>query len=388
MELNKNNIKKIILLMICAGFIIWTVINTSQALATIGWFIRLINPLLLGFGIAFVLNVLMRGIEDKAFKPIDRKFTGFWWKIRRSVSLTASILILTLLVCIMMALLVPAVKDAWSILSSNFPSYWKHLQEVGNNLANRWDVELPMLPDFTSDPQILIDKGEKFLTGGITSVFGTAFGIMTSLVGKVLSGLIGIVIAIYMLSSKEKLQEQAGRLVRAYFSENTAKEIFYIGRTANRIFSSFIVGQVTDATILGCTCLVCMLILKIPYAAMIAILLGFTALIPIFGAFIGTGIGAFLILMNSPIKALWFIIMVLVIQQIDGQLIYPRVVGSSVGLPALWTLLAVLMGGTVGGLLGMLCGVPIAALAYTLLRRATNRRLEAKNMTVNTIKEK
>lgn len=375
MELNKRNIKKIIFLMLVAGVILWTVLNTSQALAAIGWVINLLNPLIIGFAMAFVLNVLMRGIENHAFRILDAKFTKLWPRARRGASLGLSILLLIAIITIMFVLLIPAIGDAWGILVSNFPGYWAHLQDLGMNIAEKWGINLPKLPDLSPNYEEITKKLQSFAKTGAFSAFGSAVGFMTSLLGKIVSAALGFVIALYMLAGKEKLASQVEKLIRAYCSETVAKEIFFVGRTANDIFSKFIIGQVTDASILGCMCFAGMLILKMPYAGMIAILIGFTALIPIFGALIGTGIGAFLILMTSPIKALWFILMVLVLQEIDGKLIYPRVVGSSVGLPALWTLLAVLIGGSMGGLVGMLIGVPTAALAYTLLRRSVNKKL-------------
>lgn len=380
MELNRKNMKKIILLIIIAGLVLWVALNLETALAGINWVFSLLTPLVVGFCVAFVLNVLMRGLENHAFKPLDARCKKVWPKLRRAVSILLSILILAAVITIVILLLIPAVKDAWGILVEQFPAYWESLQAWAAGVATDAGVETLSLPDLTKDYDNIIKVVEKFFTtgfapgGGFTSAIGSAVGIMSSLVSVLVNAILGFVLAIYMLAGKEKLANQATRIVRAYVPEKGAEEIFYIGGEANRIFSNFIVGQVTDATILGCLCALAMLIFRMPYAGMIAVLIGFTALIPIFGAFIGTAIGAFLILMNDPMQAFWFVIMIIVLQQIDGKLIYPRVVGSSVGLPPLWTLLAVLVGGSIGGLLGMLVGVPTAALLYALIRRSVNRR--------------
>lgn len=189
---------------------------------------------------------------------------------------------------------------------------------------------------------------------------------------------IAFIFAIYVLLSKETLSSQIIRLFQAFLPEKIRNGVLHVASTAHGIFCSFVTGQCIEAVILGSLCAIGMVIFRFPYAAMIGVLVGVTALIPVVGAFIGAGVGAFLILMNDPFQALMFIIYIVVLQQIEGNVIYPKVVGSSVGLPAMWVLAAVTVGGGIGGILGMLFAVPTASVLYTLLREAMRKRLEKK----------
>ena len=203
---------------------------------------------------------------------------------------------------------------------------------------------------------------------GFTSFVNSTLTAVGAVVGSVVNFFIGLIFGIYILSGKEKLHSQVSRIMHAYMKERTVARIRYIYRTANETFSSFIIGQCTEAVILGTLCTIGMLLFRFPYAPMIGAFIGATALIPIVGAYLGAAVGAFMILTVDPLKALLFIIFIVVLQQLEGNLIYPRVVGSSIGLPGIWVLAAVTVGGGLGGIGGMLLGVPVAATAYKLIR--------------------
>ena len=212
-----------------------------------------------------------------------------------------------------------------------------------------------------------IDQGIKLLTSSISVITNVFSGIATFF--------IAIFFAMYILIDKEKLKEQTKKLIKAYLGEKRAEKIINVGRISNNIFRSFFTVQCLEATILGVLCILGMLILRIPYAVPIGVLVGVTALIPVVGCFIGIIIGAILILSINPVKVITFIIFVLILQQVEGNVIYPRVVGSSVGLPGMWVLVAVSVGGSLGGILGMLIGVPIASIIYTLVKKDVNKKL-------------
>ncbi len=380
MNLDRKGMRSAIILMLVAGAIVGVVLNIGSFFSGVSKVLSLLNPLIIGFIMAFVLNILLKKVEGLLYRlPAPKegsRMAGAFPAFCRVLGIIISILLLAALIVLVIGLLVPAIKEAWSMLLAEFPGYWTHLQEIAGDISARYGLEELTLPDLSVNYEKVVDLLEQFFTTG----FSSAMGFMTSLVSAITNMLLGFVFAIYILAGKEKMGAQTVRVVKAYTSEKVSDEIFYIAGEANRIFSKFIIGQVADATILGCMCFVGMLIFSFPYAGMIAVLIGFTALIPIFGAFIGTAIGAFLILMVSPVKAFWFIIMVVVLQQVDGQLVYPRVVGSSVGLPAIWTLLAVLAGGSAGGLMGMLFGVPLVGLVYALIRRSVDGRLAKKGV--------
>lgn len=376
--MEKTEKKKWIWRIIIAGIVLWAVLNYQVALAGIGWVARVLMPVIIGFAIAFILNVLKRAIEKYLFRPLDKSCTKIWPRIRDGIGILLSILILVAIVALVITMLVPQIRSTWEMLTASFPQYWQSVQGWLDVKTAQYGLDAIKLPKIETDYETLFDLAKRFLTSGVGAAFGSAIGVMTGFVSTMINAALGLIFAIYMLAEKDKLSEQCTRLVRASFSESKAEEIFYIGRTANSIFSGFVVGQCIEGVILGILCAIGMLIFGFPYVSMISVLVGVTALIPVFGAFFGTAIGAFLILMVDPMKALWFIVLIIVIQQIDGNLIYPRVVGGKVGLPPLWTLLGVVVGGAVGGLVGMLVGVPALALVYSLVGRWTGRRLAKK----------
>ena len=225
----------------------------------------------------------------------------------------------------------------------------------------------------------MMEKVMEVARSGIGGILNSTISVVGSVVGGVVNFFIGLIFGVYILVSKERLSSQAKRILRAYLKEKTVKEIARIIRTADDTFSSFIIGQCTEAVILGTLCAVGMLIFDFPYAVMIGSFIGVTALIPIVGAYLGAGLGAFMILTVDPLKALLFLVFIVILQQLEGNLIYPRVVGSSIGLPGMWVLAAVTVGGGLMGIGGMLLGVPLTATAYKLLRSDVNARNERKD---------
>ena len=261
-------------------------------------------------------------------------------------------------------LVLPELGKAFAVIGRNVPIF---LEEAAawlekNNAGNTAD----MLKNV--DWNNVMDKVADVVKSGFTSFVNSTLTAVGAVVGSVVNFFIGLIFGIYILSGKEKLHSQVSRIMHAYMKERTVARIRYIYRTANETFSSFIIGQCTEAVILGTLCTIGMLLFRFPYAPMIGAFIGATALIPIVGAYLGAAVGAFMILTVDPLKALLFIIFIVVLQQLEGNLIYPRVVGSSIGLPGIWVLAAVTVGGGLGGIGGMLLGVPVAATAYKLIR--------------------
>ena len=320
-------------------------------------------PLILGVAVAYVINIIMVRVERIYFPKTKNRFVA---ASRRGVSIVVSLLLVAGIFSLVARLVLPELGKAFAVIGRNVPIFLEEaaawLEE--NNAGNTAD----MLKNV--DWNSVMDKVADVVKSGFTSFVNSTLTAVGAVVGSVVNFFIGLIFGIYILSGKEKLHSQVSRIMHAYMKERTVARIRYIYRTANETFSSFIIGQCTEAVILGTLCTIGMLLFRFPYAPMIGAFIGATALIPIVGAYLGAAVGAFMILTVDPLKALLFIIFIVVLQQLEGNLIYPRVVGSSIGLPGIWVLAAVTVGGGLGGIGGMLLGVPVAATAYK--RRRTD----------------
>lgn len=374
----KNDIKKYVGLMICIFFVFLGVRYWDGLINLIAVAIGAATPLLVGCVIAYAVNILMSCYEKRLFIKTKNKVLI---KGKRAICMLLAFLSLIAIVALMVVLVVPELVNCARCVIESVPAaanaFIKALSE--NEALKQYAVELEsMIPNNWTEIQQQFGEALKSLVSG----FG---GVMTSVataVGSVFSGLITILVAvifsIYLLAGKEKLCWQAKRALKTYLP-NQEKKISYVVRTFDDCFHHFIVGQCTEAVILGSLCAIGMAVLQLPYALMIGVLIGFTALIPIAGAYIGAGVGAFMIMTVSPVKALIFLVFIVVLQQVEGNVIYPKVVGSSIGLPGMWVLAAITIGGGLMGVLGMLIAVPIAAAIYHLIQtdiRKRNHELE------------
>ena len=368
MELNKKNIKRILLLVACAIILYWGLNNLSTLGKLLGSFFSLFSPLLIGVGIAYVMNLLLKAIErlwDMALK----KAPELWRvKLKRPICLTATMLLFLGIIFAIFFILIPRLEEAGSTLIANVPGYITQIQNWWESLvdfAAEHGVTLPELSMNVEDATKFISK---ILSSDSSNVVNTTIDITTSILGALVNILLALVFSVYMLAQKETLISQSRRLLLAALPRKAGQRTMHILKLTNNAFSSFVTGQVTEAFILGSLCCIGMLILRLPYALPVSVIISFTSLIPIFGAWIGAATGAFLIVFVSPIKALTFLIFLLILQQVEGNLIYPKVVGKSVGLPGLWVLAAVTIGGGIFGMLGMLLGVPICSVIYALVQ--------------------
>ena len=373
--------KDIIIIISYIALVIFALVNFSKIFTFLGKVISIFSPFLLGIILAFVLNVLNNFIEKKIFGKI--KPSKIWNKIKRPLCITLSLILVFLTIFFVMNLLIPQLKNSASLFTDTLPAYKEDI--IG--ILNKFDIDESTVNKVGE----YLDNFGKVITdyikGNSKDVITVTTEVATSLIAIISKAVIAIVFAIYIIAQKETLKRQFNKLMSAYLKPRTVNRINKYASMANTTFSNFVTGQCLEALIFGSLCFLGMLILRLPYATTIAVLLGFTALIPVFGAFIGTFLGAFLILMISPIKAIIFVVFILVLQQIEGNLIYPKVVGKSVGLPGIWVLLSVTIGASVGGILGMLIATPLCSLLYILLRQAVNDRINS-NKIVNRVKEK
>lgn len=351
----------IFLLYLCIRY--WTVVAEYLLL-----FAGAAMPLLIGCMIAYVVNILMSFYERKIFVKAGNKIL---LKRRRPLCLMLAYLTLLAVLVLVMWLIVPQLVSCAKVILAKLPDVLKNFMS--------WVKDTGVLPENIAasigevDWKSTIGQIAQVLTSGIGSVFDVVVAAVSSVFSGVVSVFLGIIFSIYLLSGKEKLGRQLHRVARRYLKKSWNKKIHYVLHTLNDCFHKYIVGQCTEAVILGALCTIGMLILQLPYATMIGAFIAFTALIPVAGAYIGAIVGAFMIFTESPFKAIVFLIFIIVLQQFEGNIIYPRVVGSSMGLPAMWVLAAVTVGGGVMGIPGMLLGVPLAAALYRFVREDVNR---------------
>lgn len=407
MELDKQTIKKIIGLISFAILLSWGLKNTEFIKSLIALALGLLQPFLIGGVIAFVVNVPMRALENTCFiKPYQKRLaaqaaakpTGkgaakapdkvpFWYRAKRPLSLILSLLLVLGVIGVGTLIVVPETVSSFSSIVNNLRNFPLMLNQWLEELMNWmpqaavWLEELNLNLDLTSiDWREIITQVVNFLQNGAGNVLNTTFTVASGIFNGIVTGFLAIVFSFYLLMNKEKLGSQTKQLLYALLTEPHADYLVRVGQMTNRTFSKFLSGQCVEAVILATLFFVSMSILRFPYAMIISTLIAFTALIPVFGAFIGCVVGAFLILLVDPVRAFWFVVLFLFLQQFEGNIIYPRVVGSSVGLPSMWVLVAVTLGGSMMGVLGMLVYIPMFSVLYRLIREAVSNRLETKQI--------
>lgn len=383
MDLEKNK-KTIMQLILFTIIVIFAFINISYLWTFIKYIIAIFMPFIIGAMMAFVLNVLLNVVENKLFKKLNKKNTKTWKKLKRPVSLVTTFIIIIAIIALILGLIIPQLKNTVELFTENFDSYKTQSVE----LLEKVGIEKKTINKLNNNIENIQEEATKYISKNSDKIMQTTVGVATTVAGTVATIVLGIVFAIYILLKKEDLTRQFKKLARAYLPEKRQRTLKEISTLSNKTFGNFVSGQCIEALIIGLLCFIGMLILQIPYAPTIAVLVGFTALIPVFGAFIGTAIGAFLILMVDPTKALIFIIFIIILQQLEGNLIYPKVVGNSVGLPGIWVMVAVTVGASIGGILGMLLSVPVCSILYSILRTDVNNRIDQKNKTQIVLNQK
>ena len=366
--------KRFIYFIILLALLILCIKYSDSILGFAGFLWSLVTPLILGCVIAYILNILVTRIESLPCFSREDTLLG---KVRRPISILGSLavssaigvlVILSVIAQLVQAIGViakeiPTVVSEISVWLSSFDKDWPQLQKFLESLNVNW-------------PQIL-QKAASYLTNGLSSVFSSTMYIVSTISSIAVTAVVALIFSIYILSGREKLFHQFQTLASTYLNEKFYKGMCVVLKTAHDTFTRFIVGQCTEAVILGTLCTIGMLFFRFPYATMIGTLIGATALLPVVGAYLGAAVGAFMIFTIDPLKALGFLIFIAILQQLEGNLIYPRVVGSSVGLPGIWVLAAVTVGGGLGGIIGMLLAVPVTATLYKLLQKDVQKRKAA-----------
>ena len=383
MNLNKENMRKLRELILFTVIILIALWNYKLLFEWAGAAFRIILPFLLGGGIAFVLNIPMSFLEEKIFGNRHLKDKKIVKKLSRPVSLILTLAIVIGVIVLVMFVVIPeltrTVVSLGRTIQTFIPEAQEFLEEIftDNKEIGAWLAELNL------DVDKLTDQAVSFFQNGAGDILNSTMSAIGSIVSGVTTFVIAFVFSCYVLLQKEKLSVQVKKVVYAFFPERRCEWLFEVAGLASKAFSSFFTGQCVEALILGCMFFIVMSILNMPYTLLVSVLIAFTALIPIFGAFIGCFVGAFLILMVDPMKMLVFVVTFLILQQIEGNLIYPKVVGSSVGLPSIWVLAAVSIGGSLMGIVGMLIFIPIVSVVYTLFKASVYKHLRKKRRDIS-----
>ncbi len=376
MKLDKQTMRGIRQIILFIALVVLCVINIRELFGAAKFVLGILQPFLWGGAIAFAVNIPLNGIEKRVLKG---------WQGRRAEKLK-------LPVCMLLSLLLIVLVLVFVVLTV-VPQLGKTLVDLGNKLPAFVDASVEELERLcASNPQIvgylqelehmsfdwdkILDGTMRFLQNGVGSMVSSTVSVAGTIIGAVVNIAVAIIFSLYVLSQKERLGDQGRRILSAYLPRRANAQVLRVLGLLNGNFNSFITGQCLEAVILGTMFVIVLAVFRIPYALLIGVLIAFTALIPIVGAFIGCVVGAFLILVDNPAKAVVFVVIFLVLQQVEGNLIYPHVVGNSVGLPSVWVLVAVTLGGSLMGVAGMLLFIPLFSTAYTLFKDDVNMRNE------------
>ncbi len=368
--------KRVYKIMLVAAAILFFVLyfqDVSEIVATI---IGITSPLFVGLAIAYIINIPLTKFEKLYFPKAKNKYIN---GSRRTVCLLLSLAVILGIAVLVIAVVIPEITVAFSVAMEGLPALLASIEEW--IIANQH--LLPSVADFLLEqfneiniPNFL-SSAAGYLTSGIGSLFDSSITIISTITSSVFNIFMSVTFSFFIIFAKESIMEKLKKVQQAYIKNSITKTTNYILSTLNESFHSYIIGQCTEAVILGCLCMLGMLIFRFPYAGAVGMFVGLTALIPIVGAYLGAILGGVLILLTAPEKVLFFVIFIIVLQQLEGNVIYPKVVGSSIGLPGVWVLAAVVIGGGLGGIVGMIISVPVASAAYKIMSHYTNERLKA-----------
>lgn len=374
MEFSREKMRQIRLLMVLAAVLALAVIYSEKVFMWAAFSFGIMKPFLYGGAVAFALNIPMRTMEEKLLSRWKGKTAG---KLKRPLCMIFSIVLIGLIVSVVVGTVIPQVALTAAEIGKKIPAFTEDVIAELDWLAKNYPPlaeQVEKLESIEINWDAILKSIIGFLKNGVGDMLNSTFSVASNIISGVVNGVISFIFALYILAQKEKLASQGRRILSAYLPERAGSKVLEICGLLYKNFSSFIAGQCLEAVILGLMFVVSMTIFRMPYALMIGALIAFMALIPIVGACIGCAVGAFMILIDNPLQAVWFVVLFLVIQQIEGNLIYPRVVGSSVGLPSIWVLMAVTVGGSLFGIAGMLMFIPLMSTCYALFRESVNSR--------------
>lgn len=375
MRERRQNIRTILAIITFTLLLAYLINHTGVIFGVINKLIALLFPFLIGCGMAFIINIPMRGIENKFFKNPNSKL----YKARRPISMVASYVLFLLVIVLVIFVVVPEVADTLLVIRDKFPTFVSNAK----SFLIKYTEKFPEITETIMNVELDWDKITGVIFNSSSSIIESTVSLFSSFISAVVNVIVGIVFSAYILSQKEKLSKQVKMFIYAMYKESTADELMVFGKIANTTFSKFFTCQFREGIILGTMIGVTMAVIGMPYPLTTGVLIAFTALIPIFGAFIGLAICGFLILVDTPSMLIGFVILFFVIQFIENYFIYPKLVGGDIGLSAIWVLLAVLVGGDLMGVVGMLIFIPLVSVFYSYMRSIIYRKLKKKNIDVD-----
>lgn len=370
MDLNKKNMKNLMILIVFAVLVLVGVQRIENLAAGFVFLMRIVFPFILGGAMAFILNIPMHFLEGRVFAKAKKK------KLVRPVSLVLSILFVVAILQIVLVVVIPEIAATFASISKNIEAFLPKLEQwLTEAFPDSEQLEL-WIDSLEFNWDKILQSAVNFLKNGAGNVLSSTVTVAKTVINSLMNFFVGFVFACYILLQKEKLSVQVKKVLYAFLPHHAVEKTLQVAALSYKTFSNFVTGQCLEAVILGTMFFVSMSVLRFPYALLVGVLIAFTALIPIFGAFIGCVLGTFLILVSNPVQAIGFVILFFVLQQVEGNLIYPHVVGGSVGLPSIWVLVAVTVGGSLMGVVGMLIFIPLSSVLYALFKGWVHKRLE------------
>jgi len=367
--MDKKFFKYIMLIITISIFLVFALWNIGDLFLILVRILRIIRPIILGFIFAFILNNPFNKFKNLYKKIFKKSKTD---SAATSLAVVSVYILLFVLITTIIVIIIPQFVDSISRFKDNLDSYSENFKNMTNDVFQKINAKIPSDFNITDKLSSYIGK----IPNLVGKIFMGAFGFTSSFIGVVVDIFLGIIISIYFLLGETKLIRQGKKIIIALFSEETSKKLITLSSEIGVTFNNFITGQIIEAFILGILCFIGMSIFGFEYAFLISVMIGITNIIPIVGPFVGIIPSVLILLLVNPVMALWFIVFIVILQQLEANLIYPRVVGTKVGLPALWVLISIIIGGGLFGIIGMLFAVPTMSIIYDLTRRNVKKKLQ------------
>lgn len=378
---SKKITRRLIFFITFTVLLIYAVFHMSGLISVFHRIVGIFSPFLTGIVLAFILNLLVKLFETKVFARLNQRGNPLWLKCRRGICILLSFVLVMAFLAFVLFLIIPEIGNSLKSLVNSAPFYIRSAQQWIIDTVTKLDLSKDQINSIQNylngiDWMSILGRFSDFTSNFVGSVLSITMNVTSGIINFVMS----LIFAIYMLASKEKILHNIKRVLFAFLPARYAERCIQVGALSNRIFAGFVSGQCTEALIIGCLCYLGMSILKMPYALLISTVIAVTSVIPIFGAYIGAVFGALILLFIKPITCLWFLIFIIALQNFEGNVIYPRVVGNSVGLPGIWVMLAIFVCGDLFGFAGVLMGVPTFSVIYALIKMFTAKRLKEKDI--------